>query len=62
MNRRERLRGRLRRAWLLVSDPGRYSAERYASSSAMHLSAVRPETWREDVGPEAPLAERPDPK
>lgn len=47
------LRGVARRAWLLLTDPGRYSAERYAGSSRMHLSAVRPESWRKDVGPDA---------
>lgn len=47
-------RGRLARLWLLLSDPARWSAERYASSSAMHLSALHPETWRQDLGPQAP--------
>ena len=47
---RERLHKRLRLLKLLVSDPARYSAEKYAGSSAMYLSAVMPGTWREDVG------------
>ena len=47
---RERLHKRLRLLKLLVTDPARYSAEKYAGSSAMYLSAVMPGTWREDVG------------
>ncbi|MCB9758972.1 MAG: hypothetical protein H6739_03960 [Alphaproteobacteria bacterium] len=49
---RRTMRARLSRLWLLIRAPGRYSAARYAESSAMHLSAVRPETWREDTGGE----------
>lgn len=47
-------RSRLGRLRLLLTDPGQWWAERYASSSAMHLSAVRPDTWRRDVGAQAP--------
>lgn len=43
-------RRRLRKLLLLVLDPARYSAEKYAESSAMHLSAVQPGTWRKDTG------------
>lgn len=53
-----RLRQAARRAWTLVTDPGRFSAERYAGSSKMYLSAVRPETWRQDVGPDIETAPR----
>ncbi|MFT5583917.1 MAG: hypothetical protein ACI9VR_001501 [Cognaticolwellia sp.] len=47
---RERLHQRIRLIKLLVTDPARYSAEKYAGSSAMYLSAVMPGTWRDDVG------------
>lgn len=47
-------RSRLSRLRLFLTDPGQWWAERYASSSVMHLSAVRPDTWRDDVGPQAP--------
>lgn len=47
---RKRIRERIRLIKLLVSDPARYSAEKYAGSSAMYLSAVMPGTWRRDVG------------
>lgn len=43
-------RTRLGRLWLLLTDPARWSAERYAASSAMHLSAVQPASWRQDLG------------
>ena len=43
----------LRTLKLLITDPAAYSARRYATSSAMYLSAVMPETWREDVGPKS---------
>lgn len=45
------VRRALRKLRLLLTDPARYSAERYAASSAMYFSAVRPGTWRTDVGP-----------
>jgi hypothetical protein len=47
---RERLTQQIRLLKLLATDPARYSAEKYAGSSAMYLSAVMPGTWREDVG------------
>lgn len=49
-----RLRGLGRTLRLLATDPGRYSAERYAGSSKMYLSAVRPWSWRKDLGEAAP--------
>lgn len=47
---RDRLRNRIHVLKLLLTDPARYSAEKYAGSSAMYLSAVMPSTWRQDLG------------
>ncbi|MED5372877.1 MAG: hypothetical protein VX899_17795 [Myxococcota bacterium] len=56
------LRARFRKLRLLLTDPARWSAEKYAGSSAMYLSAVMPGTWRQDLGPQASADPTLDPK
>jgi hypothetical protein len=40
------MRERLRRLWLLFTDPAAWSAEHYRRKNRMDYTALRPDRWR----------------